>query len=274
MSTNLPVIFSAGQFQSRTKFSDPEKYPDHSITRPRIVNCYEIELFPDDNGLLYLNKKSYARKKGALLIACPGDRRQSSLHFSAIFLHFGCTDPAVLDLIRSISGFHSDLDYEKLAPALLDICNTALLFEPDSDILAAAKLISFLCEVKKNYLLTSGDAGNTTALSAISSAVDYMRQNYMQPITVHTIADYCCLSTSHFHKLFCETVHTTPNNFLLQIRLSHAKSLLATTNIPISEVAAKCGFNSQAYFSDCFKRQLQATPREFRNSFVYPDLVR
>lgn len=271
MATHLPAIFTAGQFDSKIKFSDPIKYPDNSISRLRIVNCYEIELFLKDDGILYLNEKSYTRKKGALLIARPGDRRQSTLHFNATFLHFGCDDPSVVELIHSICGFHSDLDYEKLSPALLDICNTALSFEPDSDILAAAKLITFLCEIKKNYVLSSSSTDNSSSLSVVSDAVEYMKQNYMQPLTINKIAEYCCLSTSHFHKIFLETAHTTPNNYLLQIRLSHAKSLLVKSTMPISEIAENCGFNSQAYFSDCFKRQLGATPREFRNSFSYPD---
>lgn len=272
MPTHLPSIFTAGQFDSKVKFSDPIKYPDNSISRPRIVNCYEIELFPKDDGVLYLNEKSYTRKKGALLIARPGDKRQSTLHFHATFLHFGCNDPSVLELIHSISGFHSGLDYEKLFPALLDICNTALSFEPDSDIFAAAKLIAFLCEIKKSYLLSSSSTDHHSSLSVVSDAVEYMKQHYMHPLTINKIADYCCLSTSYFYKIFLEAAHTTPNNYLLQIRLAHAKTLLVKSTMPISVVAGDCGFNSQAYFSDCFKKQFGATPREFRNSFSYPDV--
>jgi len=272
MPTNLPLIFSAGQFHSRDKFSDPIKYPDHSLSRARIVSSYELELFLEDDGLTYLNDRSYSRKKGAVLIAKPGDKRQSTLHFSAIYLHFGCNDPAVQKLIHSICGFHPDLDYDTFAPELLNICNTALDFEPDYDILSGAMLISFLCKIKRNSALNIITNSSTTNYSVVSEAVDYMKKNYMQPLTINNIAEYCHLSTSHFHKIFIETAHITPNNYLLNIRLSHARSLLAATNIPISEIAVKCGFNSQAYFSDCFKRQFASTPRIFRNSFAYPDI--
>lgn len=272
MSGCLPKIFSAGTFHSREKFSDSNKYPEHSLSRPRIVNSYELELFGESDGVLYLNNHSYERKRGALLIAKPGDKRQSALHFSTIFLHFGCTDPEIKELLHSLCGFHPDLNYDLFAPKLLDICETALSFEPDCDILAGAKLTAFLCEVKKHSSASVDFTEKDSNSSIVSEAVEYMKQNYMLPLTIDKLAEHCCLSTSHFHKIFLETAHITPNNYLLNIRLSHARSLLATTKHPISDIAVKCGFNSQAYFSDCFRRKFSISPRAFRNSFAYPDI--
>ena len=111
----------------------------------------------------------------------------------------------------------------------------------------------------------------TDRRSAISDAIEYMKQFYMEPLTVDQIAEHCCLSSSYFYKLFVDTVHTTPNQYLLSIRLSAAKTLLVTTALPISDIAVRCGFNSQAYFSDCFKRHVQMSPRQFRCSFGHPD---
>lgn len=272
MDTNLPIILRAGLFQSKDMFSDPIKYPDNAVTKLRTATRYELEFFTKDGGISHLNGNSYPIKKGCLLIAQPGDKRQSTLHFSTVCVHFKTNDAALQRLIYSISGFHPIADYSKLLPLLNDICTTALTIEPDSDIFAAAKLISFLCEIKKE-LFKAPSAGKGRATYPVASmAIEYMKQHYMEPLTVQQMADYCCLSASHFHKLFLETVHTTPNNYLCQIRLAAAKTLLQTTSLPISEIAFKCGFNSQAYFSDCFKRHFAISPKEFRNSFVYPDI--
>lgn len=268
MHTHLPIISSAGLFQSSDKFSDPNKYPDLSVTKLRTVIDYEIDFFCQDGGISHINGKSYPIKKGALLIAEPGDKRQSTLHFTTLFLHFGTTDKTVQKLIHSISGFHPNLDYERWESEFRDICETALTFDPDNDIYAAAKLISFLCRIKQECFTNTNASFNSSAYSAISTAIEYIKQNYTEPITVNHIAKHSSISTSYLHKLFLEIVHTTPNNYLLNIRLSAAKSLLTTTSIPISEVAARTGFNSQAYFSDCFKRQFDLSPKEFRNSFL------
>ena len=102
-------------------------------------------------------------------------------------------------------------------------------------------------------------------------SIEYMKLNYMMPMTVEQIAQHCCVSASHLHKIFAQTVHTTPSNYLTQLRLAAAKDLLRTTSIPISEVAAQCGFNSQAYFSDCFKRHCSVSPKAFRSASRYPE---
>lgn len=268
MYTHLPIISSAGYFHSSNKFSDPSKYPEASITKLRTVVDYEIELFSQDGGVSHINGKSYPIKKGSLLIAQPGDKRQSTLHFAALFMHFGTSDKAIQELIHSMSGFHSNLDYEKWESEFRDICEMALHFEQNSDIHAAAKLIDFLCKIKQHCLTNSAANPDPSGYSAISMAIEYMKQTYMEPTTVNRIAEHCCVSTSYLHKLFLGIVHTTPNNYLLNIRLSKAKALLATTSIPISEVAARSGFNSQAYFSDCFKRQFDISPKEFRKAYL------
>lgn len=271
MRTYLPVISAAGLFDSREKFSDPKRYHDNAVTRLRTVVDYELELFTQDGGTSHLNGNSYPIKKGDILLACPGDKRQSTLHFTAIYVHFGTKDEAIKKLISLINGYHTDMGYEKFRPYLSDICETALSFENDSDLDASAKLISFLCLLKKNCLMHSNMSDSGASYSVVSSAIEYMKQYYMEPLTVGTIAEHCCLSSSYFYKIFYETTCTTPNNYLTRLRLSAAKSLLVSTTLPISEIAVKCGFNSQAYFSDCFKRQFDTTPREFRRTFLYPD---
>ena len=268
MVTNLPMIFSAGVFHSRNMFSDQVKYPEGSVSHLRVVTSYELELFLHDDGITYLNGRAYLRQRGALLIAEPGNKRQSALHFETIFLHFSCTDPAVMAMIHSVSGFHTGLDYEVAARALQDISETAMSFAPDSEVLAAGKLLTFLCSVKKECRLVMVDSGVASGHSVVSEAVDFMRQHYMDPLTVDQIADHCCLSTPHFHKVFYASVHMTPNSYLTKVRLSHAKLLLSSTNMSISEIAMRCGFNSQAYFSDRFKKAFAISPREYRDTSV------
>lgn len=271
MYTSLPIISAAGLFRSQDKFSDIKKYPDNATTRLRTVVDYELELFAQDGGISHLNGVSYPIKKGSVLIAQPGDKRQSTLHFTAHFIHFGTNDEALRELLRSVSGFHTSMDYDKFQRFLTDICQTTLSFEPDSDLRAAAQLLLLLCSIKKDCLTHPMNAQVADRRSAISDAIEYMKQLYMEPLTVDQIAEHCCLSSSYFYKLFLDTVHTTPGQYLLSIRLSAAKAQLVTTTLPISEIAVKCGFNSQAYFSDCFKRHFGVSPREFRSSFGHPD---
>jgi len=263
MSTMLPVISAAGIFESRDHFQG-------SVTRPRTVIDYELEIFTRDGGISHINGSSHPISKGCLLIAKPGDKRYSTLHFSAMFVHFGVRDPAVQQLLQDIAGFYPPAQDDRIEQ-LEQICSVALSLEPESELLAGALLTALLCRIKKTCLSPTRHAVGDAAYSAVSLSIEYMKQNFTQPLTVERIAQQCCISASHLHKLFAQTVHTTLANYLTQLRLAAAKELLRTTAMPISEVAAQCGFNSQAYFSDCFKRHFELSPRAYRSASRYPE---
>jgi AraC-like DNA-binding protein len=55
----------------------------------------------------------------------------------------------------------------------------------------------------------------------------------------------------------------TPAKRLLQFRINAAKRLLLTGEISLGDVAARCGFSSQSYFSYAFKKSKKMTPREY-----------
>ena len=100
MHTGLPVISAAGIFDSR-------KYFQGSVTRQRRVVDYELELFLEDGGISHVGDSSYPIHKGCMLIAKPGDKRCSTLHFCALYVHFGVADPALQQLLHTMAGFYS-----------------------------------------------------------------------------------------------------------------------------------------------------------------------
>lgn len=56
------------------------------------------------------------------------------------------------------------------------------------------------------------------------------------------------------------------NDYILTVRLKKAKFLLSDNDMPISEIAGKVGFSSQAYFSTVFRSKFSMTPTEYRDS--------
>jgi AraC-like DNA-binding protein len=76
------------------------------------------------------------------------------------------------------------------------------------------------------------------------------------------MAKLCGLSASHFHKVFVETMGTTPNRYLILTRLSAAKTMLLAGNQSVAHVAERCGFSSQAYFCQCLKKFTGMSPKQ------------
>ncbi len=72
------------------------------------------------------------------------------------------------------------------------------------------------------------------------------------------------MGRTNFFKKLKSVVNMTPNNFILTVRLKHAVELLRTRpDLSIGEISDQCGFNSQQYFSSCFKRKFSISPAQF-----------
>lgn len=98
----------------------------------------------------------------------------------------------------------------------------------------------------------------------IQEAVNYIKQNYQRPLTVEEVADVCKLNRSYFSKLFKEIVGSTPQEFLIDLRLSRAADLMKASNASIGDIATRCGYPNQLHFSQAFKKRYGLPPREWR----------
>jgi AraC family transcriptional regulator of adaptative response / methylphosphotriester-DNA alkyltransferase methyltransferase len=73
------------------------------------------------------------------------------------------------------------------------------------------------------------------------------------------------LSLYHFHRTFKLAFGKTPMQFVQERRLAAARSLLSTTDQPITLISLAVGFESASSFSWLFRRRFGLSPREFRD---------
>ena len=119
------------------------------------------------------------------------------------------------------------------------------------------------------YLLFSGQktpvySTGRKSLDKVKQMIAYIEENYMEPITVQSAADYMGFSNSHFMKFFKQNMHTTFTSYLNHYRLTIAGRLLLTTDDNILVISEKTGFNNLSYFNRLFKQYFHMTPREYR----------
>lgn len=82
--------------------------------------------------------------------------------------------------------------------------------------------------------------------------------------TLNELADLAHLSPSRFSALFHQAVGTSPLNYLIQLRLTHAVHLLETTDLKIIGIAEECGFRNLSNFNRLFKQHVGLSPSELR----------
>jgi AraC-like DNA-binding protein/mannose-6-phosphate isomerase-like protein (cupin superfamily) len=81
---------------------------------------------------------------------------------------------------------------------------------------------------------------------------------------VPRLLQLAAVSPAHLSRSVRAVYGVTPTTFITDLRLEHAASLLAATNLPVATIATRCGFTSQSYFTRCFTTAHQLPPRDFR----------
>ncbi|MFC4776320.1 AraC family transcriptional regulator [Paenibacillus sp. GCM10023252] len=102
-------------------------------------------------------------------------------------------------------------------------------------------------------------------LEQLQPALDYILEHFREPIRLEHIAEQLYLSSSRTRHLFIEVVGRGFKEYLLQLRIDEAKSLLVNTDRTILDIVFLCGFQSQAAFYETFRRLVGQTPGEYRN---------
>ncbi len=99
----------------------------------------------------------------------------------------------------------------------------------------------------------------------IKEAIHYIEQNFQNNISVEDIASVCGINRSYFGKIFRNTLGRSPQEFLINYRMTKAAELLKLTSLSIAEISSAVGYENQLHFSRAFKKIYGISPREWRN---------
>jgi len=98
----------------------------------------------------------------------------------------------------------------------------------------------------------------------IMPVLQYIKENYMEQISLYDIANVLNLSPSRTYHLFKEATGEKFKNFLTEIRVNEAKRLLADTDESVTDILIDCGFQSHATFYRSFNKIVGITPSDYR----------
>ena len=98
----------------------------------------------------------------------------------------------------------------------------------------------------------------------ILKVIEYLNLHYNDTITTLDISNLFYISKSSLIYNFNKYIKCTPIEYLLNIRLTKAKELLANTKKSIGEISELCGFSSANYFSLIFKQKESISPLSYR----------
>ncbi|MCW1961076.1 AraC family transcriptional regulator [Chryseobacterium viscerum] len=154
-----------------------------------------------------------------------------------------------------------------IASATNNIMRIAMDDNSQKDIMADFALKELLIRLMQTQARSMVEKNIVKNKSRIGFVVDYIKRNLHQKLSIDTIAKLAYVSKSNFFKMFKDELGTSPNDFILQERISKAKELLAS-QISIKETAFQTGFSDTNYFTRVFKQLEGVTPKSYQDRMV------
>lgn len=99
---------------------------------------------------------------------------------------------------------------------------------------------------------------------AVERAIETMWDRYEEPLSLDDIANTAILSKFYFSRVFRTITGTSPGRFLSAVRLQQAKNLLLETNLSVTEISFRVGYNSLGTFTSRFTNSVSHSPARYR----------
>lgn len=152
---------------------------------------------------------------------------------------------------NKLSGFESE---DMFAAAMSKSSDAAML---DYIVEKCAEIID---------CIKSGVEENDESDSKATEIRQYIDRNYNSPeLSRDMLADKFGLSVRHMSRIFVKQYGKGISEYIMSVRIEHAKRLLNKTSIPIDSIITMIGYNSLQYFKQRFKEQTGYTMSEYRN---------
>lgn len=127
------------------------------------------------------------------------------------------------------------------------------------------ELISILSDYFSSVSIISSEYNDIFKLGKILS---YLETHFTDTLFISRLERIFSISKSKMYRLFIQGTGMSPNQYLSKLRITHAKSMLLNTVLPVTDIALQCGFQDSNYFTRIFKQHTYCSPREYRNNYV------
>lgn len=113
--------------------------------------------------------------------------------------------------------------------------------------------------IEKSISVTHDEA------QAVALVRSYVEDNYERNLSLSFLAGKVYLNPSYLSRLFKRQTGMTLVHFINLTRMSKATELLLNTNMKVSDIAARTGYESPSYFNQAFKKYTGCSPLEYRS---------
>ncbi len=99
----------------------------------------------------------------------------------------------------------------------------------------------------------------------VNYAVEYIQNNYAH-VRIGDVAEYLGLNRTYMTSIFKRKMLLSPQEFLMQVRMDHARDMLQQTDFSIRAISGEVGYEDQLTFSKIFKKKFGVSPEKYRRA--------
>jgi AraC family transcriptional regulator len=167
--------------------------------------------------------------------------------------------------VQYVGGLHDELIAQVGASVLDEVSkqtSTGRMIAEMSSLMIATRLVHQY--VDRNLIDRIANSEQGLDNVRMRRVLKYIDEHLEEEFTVADLAAVANLSAFHFSRMFANKFGVPPRRYVSQQRLCAAKAMLSAGKYPLSEIALRSGFSSQASFTRAFLRATSVTPGAFR----------
>lgn len=127
-----------------------------------------------------------------------------------------------------------------------------------------AEAVSLILQYNKNSTARTEQNISHQDMLLLNSVTAYVNDHFSLKLSLEQLARIACMGTTKLKKLFKQVHGCTISEYIQQRRMSHAESLLATTDLTIEQISISVGFSNPGGFSEVFRKSTGLLPKEYR----------
>ena len=129
------------------------------------------------------------------------------------------------------------------------------------------KLFGCLLDFQRRFIMEMAQKHENDTVRPVRKAKEYIQSHYSEPLTLEGISEVVGLSTAYFSALFKKTEGEGFAKYLINVRIEQAKVLLRETNLPVTEICRRVGYNDLRHFTHTFERATEVKPSVYRKLY-------
>lgn len=225
------------------------------------IRFYELEFYTEDHpGGTVTDGVFRAAKKGHYCLYRPGQVQRLVGPYRCYYLNISTQDPILCDFFDSLPDSGPVWNMDQVVEQIRKMQRTE-----DKESLAG-RLRLEACAAQVLSLLAQHPTGVLVHREELVRADRYIREHLAEDLSLKRLAQISNLDPTYFHKLYTRVYGKTPAQRVLSRRITAAQIALEEGSLSIAEIAAACGFSSQAYFASKFREVTGKSPTGYRKT--------